>query len=458
MRSNILIEILHNKVSEVDRLRKELDADPGHPLRKTIDARNHQQRSDFSEVVSAPGLSVIAEIKRKSPSAGHIADMSDPAAHAARYASAGAAAISVLTDYAYFGGSLNDLEAVANKVSVPILRKDFIIDRLQIAEAAYHGASAVLLIVKVLGEDVANMLHATRQYGLEALCEVSDANELAMALDAGARIVCANARDLRNFSVDIDRAIALRSHIPDGVLTVAASGISSQKEAYQLACCGYDAILVGQSLSQLEDPSELLQSLQVAPRPFIKMCGITCVEDARLAIEAGSNFVGVIATPGYPRSVTAQRAASVAQLVSDFDARAVAVFVDEGADEIIQYCDASGIDVVQLHGEHSRSAYDVLRGRYTIFYVVDKGGASPKLEEGDFLISAHERGKLSLGSQARASDALVLAGGLDPGCVRSLINDYNPVGVDVSRGIESTQMGRKDPLLVKQFVEEVYNG
>jgi indole-3-glycerol phosphate synthase len=173
----------------------------------------------------------------------------------------------VLTDGPFFGGSLADLEAVAAAVSVPVLRKDFILDELQIAEAKGAGASAILLIVRALTPArLRELARAAEEWELEALVEVHDALELDVALESGARIVGVNSRDLDTFAIDVDRAWSLLGGIPGDILAVAESGMTTVEDARRAADAGADAVLVGTALSSAPDPSVLAAQLANLPR------------------------------------------------------------------------------------------------------------------------------------------------------------------------------------------------
>ncbi|HUF36072.1 MAG TPA: indole-3-glycerol phosphate synthase TrpC [Gemmatimonadales bacterium] len=208
-------------------------------------------------------VGVIAEVKRRSPSAGSIREDLDPAGRATLYARHGAAAISVLTDGPFFGGSVHDLRAAAAAgVGVPLLRKDFILDELQVVEARAAGASAVLLIVRALTADrLRGLLAATAEQGLEALVEVHSAAELERGLEAGARIVGVNSRDLDTFRIDLDAAWALLARVPADLVAVAESGMASAADVERAAASGADAVLVGSALSAAADPGALLAAM-----------------------------------------------------------------------------------------------------------------------------------------------------------------------------------------------------
>jgi indole-3-glycerol phosphate synthase len=207
-------------------------------------------------------VAVIAEVKRRSPSAGSIREDLDPGDRAARYARQGAAASSVLTDAPYFGGSIADLRAAAARTGVPVLRKDFILDELQVVEARAAGAAAVLLIVRALPPArLSALLAATAAAELEALVEVHTREEVSRALDAGARIVGINSRDLDSFRIDTRAAWAMLASIPAGVVAVAESGMATKADVEAAARAGADAVLIGTALSAAADPDALLGRL-----------------------------------------------------------------------------------------------------------------------------------------------------------------------------------------------------
>ena len=207
-------------------------------------------------------VGVIAEVKRRSPSAGAIREDLDPARHAASYQRGGAVAISVLTDETYFGGSLDDLARVVQAVSVPVLRKDFILDELQLLEARVAGASAVLLIVRALATGRLQALARTaRDHGLGVLVEVHSEAELDEALAAEPTAVGVNSRDLATFAVDLRIAEALLARVPAGVPAVAESGIEARADVERMAAVGADLVLVGTSVARSEDPAAAVRAL-----------------------------------------------------------------------------------------------------------------------------------------------------------------------------------------------------
>jgi indole-3-glycerol phosphate synthase len=218
-------------------------------------------RGGFADALRKPGLSVIAEIKRRSPSKGPLAEGLDASSLARSYARGGAAAISCLTERTFFGAHENDLRDACD-AGLPVLRKDFIIEEVQVDESAALGASAILLIVRILEPvKLRILLRHAESLGLDALVEVHDGAEIAQAIGAGASIVGVNNRDLGTLEVDPHRAHRLRTLIPRGILSVAESGVKSREDVRSIEEAGFDAVLIGEALVKSADPAATLRSL-----------------------------------------------------------------------------------------------------------------------------------------------------------------------------------------------------
>ena len=221
----------------------------------------------FATALRGDAVAVVAEIKRQSPSRGAINPSIDPARQAAAYESGGASAISVLTETTHFGGDLSDLARARRGTALPLLRKDFIIDPLQIAESRGGGASAVLLIARALAPDqLPDLVAAAQAYGLESLVEIRSEEELDRALALPISLIGVNSRDLE--TLDIDRAVAalLLPLIPSDRIAVAESGVVTPSDASELAHMGADAVLVGSAVSAVADPAALVRQLAAVPR------------------------------------------------------------------------------------------------------------------------------------------------------------------------------------------------
>jgi indole-3-glycerol phosphate synthase len=217
---------------------------------------------DVAEILGRPGMSVIAEVKRTSPSKGDLAPIADPAALAADYEAGGASVISVLTEERRFNGSLADLDAVRARVGIAVLRKDFMVSEYQIFEAKAHGADVILLIVAALTQDeLASMLALAESLGLSVLVEVHDEAETERAVAAGARIIGVNARNLKTLEVDRGTFERIAPLIPDTCIKVAESGVRDADDVRYYASLGADAVLVGESLVKDGNPQAAVAAL-----------------------------------------------------------------------------------------------------------------------------------------------------------------------------------------------------
>jgi indole-3-glycerol phosphate synthase len=253
---NVLERILAETRREVERRKRE------QPLEE-IPAGAGGSRGRFAAALAGAGIGVIAEFKRRSPSAGALRENPDLREIVGAYARGGAVAVSVLTEEPNFGGSLDDLRVAGAVCELPRLRKDFIVDPYQLQESRAAGADAVLLIVAALEQAQLAALHdGARTLGLDVLVEVHDAQELRRALAAGAQIVGINNRDLTDFSVDVERTERLLGEIPAGVSVVSESGIGDARQLERLQGLGVHAVLVGESLMRAADPQGALRQLR----------------------------------------------------------------------------------------------------------------------------------------------------------------------------------------------------
>lgn len=220
---------------------------------------------DAYTLLRSPGVGVIAEVKRSSPSKGRLADIPDPADLAREYAAGGARCISVLTEARWFGGSLEDFDAVRVAVDVPLLRKDFVVSSYQVHEARAHGADLVLLIVAALEQNVlAGLLERVESLGMTALVEVHTEEEADRALAAGARVIGVNARDLRTLEVDREVFERIAPGLPNNIVKIAESGVRGPHDLIRYASSGADAVLVGEGLVTQKSPRDAVAELVTA--------------------------------------------------------------------------------------------------------------------------------------------------------------------------------------------------
>lgn len=253
---DILARIVARKREELSSL-----ADSATGLETRAEARLKNKRN-FADGLRSHQPAIIAEIKKASPSKGLFSQDFQPARTASQYEAGGAAAISVLTDRHFFQGGLNDLVTARAAVNLPLLRKDFTIDKLHVLEAAAHDADAILLIAAILtAREMRDFRLLAAQFGMASLVEVHDAKELRAALDSGAEIVGVNNRNLRTFEVKLETSLDLAPLIPANVVKVSESGIHDSADVRRLMHAGYSAFLVGEHLMKSGDPAEALRRL-----------------------------------------------------------------------------------------------------------------------------------------------------------------------------------------------------
>jgi indole-3-glycerol phosphate synthase / phosphoribosylanthranilate isomerase len=378
----------------------------------------------FRDALAAPGLGAIAEIKRRSPSAGDLRPDADPARLAAAYERAGAAAVSVLVDER-FAGSWDDLRAARSAARLPLLAKGFFSTDADLRTAKAAGADAVLLILRDLDDETAaSLLRAANDLELDTLVEAHDEGELLRAVALGADPIGINARNLETFAVDLRAALAFFANAPRDRVLVAESGVHTRAHGAAAELAGADGILVGTALMRAPDPAAKLREL--VSRPLVKVCGLTRQEDVDAAVDAGADLVGFILAKETPRR--APRVLDVPE-----DVLSVAVFVGEVED--------APADLVQLYdrenGHRSRTG-SLLKDGVAVATVVDRpwGGHDP----------------LHLSRAAGVSGRVMLAGGLSPENVGNAIEAVRPWAVDASSSLE-TAPGVKDHDRVRAFVE-----
>jgi tryptophan synthase beta chain len=444
----------------------------------------------IAERLAAPGLHLIAEVKRRSPSVGAIAADADPVALARAYEAGGASAISVLCERHWFGGSVADLRAVRAAVSLPVLAKEFVVDERQLPILRSAGADMVLLLASIHpAKKLARLAELARELGLEPLVEAHDERELKAALASGARLIGLNNRNLRTLEVDPDNCLRLRELVPDGRLVIGESGVGEPRTLVGWRACGLDAALIGESLMRSADPAAAARAFVSAGsvpydvaararRPLVKICGIADSDGLLAVLRSGADAVGLNLVPGTPRALTLSEATYLATKVRgsttpDSRPLVVAVFADASTADIDAAIAAFAPDAIQLSGHEPVEAIAaVARPVWKVLHLPAEdadeavvgavGGAAPTssraaavaIEEGRaYLAAGAERilldtaggpfpggtGRLvarRIAAEVAREIPVILAGGLDEGNVAAAVLAVPAVGVDVASGVE----------------------
>jgi len=446
----------------------------------------------IAERLAAPGLHLIPEVKRRSPSAGAIAADADPVALAQAYEAGGASAISVLCEPHWFGGSVADLSAVRAAVTLPVLAKEFVVDERQLPALRSAGADMVLLLASVLtSKKLARFAGLARELGLEPLVEAHDERELDAALATDAHLIGLNNRNLRTLGVDPEQCVRLRPLVPNDRLVVGESGVGEPRTLIGWRAVGIDAALIGEALMRSADPASAARAFVAAgsvPRdvaaearqPLVKICGVTDSEGVLAALRAGADAIGLNLVPGTPRALALAEASWLASLARGASPagkrpRVVAVMADAPASMIEAAIAAFDPDAIQLSGDEPVSAIAAVRrpvwkvlhlpAADTIDAAATAAGASAgPAYAGQVAANAIEAGKayLAAGTERLILDTaggpfpggtgrqiarqiaaavareipIILAGGLDAGNVAAAVLEVPAIGVDVASGVE----------------------
>jgi tryptophan synthase beta chain len=456
-----------------------------------------------------PGLHLIAEIKRRSPSAGALSDEHlDVPARARAYAAGGASAISVLVEPHWFGGSLEDLVAARDATSLPILAKEFVVDPRQLPWLRASGADMVLLLAALHPPArLARLVGGSRDLGMEPLVEAHDERELDAALASGALLIGINNRNLRTLKVDPALAERLRQQVPDDRLVVAESGVRDESRLRRWRALGFDAALVGEELMRAgTDAARVaarVRALVDAGRPptatedpatadrtaFVKICGITESRGLRAAVNAGADAVGLNFVPGTRRALTEDEGIALVREARSLSAPGsgpllVGVFADRDAVEVNAIAHRVGVDAVQLSGRESPDALDAITLPVAAVLHVPEAAEPDEvpvaaaetirrasafahksnlwrlmLDTADPTVAGGTGRRLPVGVARLVARRVpvILAGGLNPANVADALRNVPATGVDVAGGVEELGVAagrpRKDPVRVGLFVK-----
>lgn len=407
-------------------------------------------KRDFRAALARPGLSLIAEVKKCSPSRGPIRPnlkLEELLPLYDRHADA----VSVLTERRHFGGSLQDLVAARKLTSPPLLRKDFIFDSYQVDEARAAGADAILLIVAALDRSLlAELRQQASALGMDSLVEVHDEDELQVALDAGADIIGINNRNLKDLTIDLAVTQRLAPLVPEGRLVVSESGIAGREDALRVGAHA-DAMLVGSAILAAGDMEGKVKELVYGR---VKVCGITRREDALAALGAGATWLGFVFYHGSPRHVTPEQCRLICEGLSG---RAVGVFVHQSQEDIASIAGECALSGVQLHGEYGEDVVAWLKAKLPHLFVVrvlrvDRDVERLPETKADYILldamSSRSLGGTgrripleALGSLAATAPGVFrkrvwVAGGLGPDNIAQTAA-LGPFACDLSSGVES---------------------
>ena len=497
-RAGVVADIAARRLSDV---RAELD---GQSYRSLADgaaacsAAPGGAPRPIAERLAAPGLHLIAEVKRRSPSAGAIAADADPIALALAYEAGGASAISVLCEPHWFGGSVADVRAVRAAVTLPILAKEFVVDERQLPVLRSAGADIVLLLACILpARKLARFAGLARELGLEPLVEVHDERELEAALATDARLIGLNNRNLRTLTVDPEHCLRLRPLVPKDRLVVGESGVSEPRTLVGWRAVGLDAALVGEALMRSAEPAAAARAYvdagsvphdvaAEARLPLVKICGVTDSDGVLAAIRSGADAIGFNFVPGTPRCLTPAEASWLAALVRGASPagkrpRIVAVTADATPAELRAAIAAIDPDAIQLSGNEPVDAIaSVGRPVWKVLHLPSVaahaaatagGAAADPANAGSAAAKAIEAGRayLAAGTQRLILDAaggpfaggtgllvdrevaaavarevpVILAGGLEPANVEAAVLAVPAIGVDVSSGVDENTSARR---------------
>ncbi len=400
----------------------------------------------FEAALRKSGLSFITEVKKASPSKGLIAPDFPYEKIAVDYEAAGADAISCLTEPFYFQGQDAYLTAIRRATNIPILRKDFTIDEYMIYEAKALGANAVLLICSILDDAELKAFHQLAdELNLSALVEAHSAEEIERAAKIGARIIGVNNRNLKDFTVDVQNAAALRNLAPEQALFVSESGVASHEDILAAERIHSDAVLVGEALMRSDCKFRTLQELS-GRSPRTKICGLMTLEDVRHINQLPVSYAGFVFAPTRHQISRETAAALKAKLRPDI--RAVGVFVDEDPEVVISYLNQGIIDMAQLHGNETDETIRLIRSRTkkpvikaVILKDPNEAASMNAYPSADYLLFDAGRGSGQTFNwhllEHYHDKPFFLAGGLQPENVTEAVRIAHPFAVDVSSGVEN---------------------
>ena len=430
-------------------------------------AFSHKSKLDpfaFENALRDRDISFICEVKKASPSKGVIAEDFPYVEIAMEYEEALATCVSVLTEPYYFLGSDEYLKEIREAINIPIIRKDFTIDEYQIYQAKALGADCVLLICALLDtETLKEYLKICDELSISAIVETHDEEEIKSAIEAGARIIGVNNRNLKNFTVNVANSTSLRNLVPEDVIFVAESGIKDANDINELRKNNVDAVLIGETLMRADDKRKMLASLKGT---MIKICGLKRMEDVEIVNKYKPDFVGFVFA-NTKRFVSDELAVQMKNAL-DKSIKVVGVFQNDTIEHFEKLCGEGAIDAVQIHGDESEEFVSEVMIRTGKPVIRALKGISRACLEADFkrcvadyimVDSVSARGfggtgkTFDLSILPESNKKIFVAGGIDEDNVDDIIDTVFPYCVDVSSRVESD--GFKDEEKIKRIIEKV---
>lgn len=464
---NILQAIVQSKRSEFPNWQSA--STPGAPASGRLLNKAASETCPFLRALQTKNTTIIGEVKPKSPSSGQLLQETQ-LDHVLTTYKTHCAAVSVLTDEKFFGGSFELLACAKEKTGLPILCKDFIVSPAQLALAKQHGADAILLIAKILERhNLITLLDAADIQGLTPVVEINDENDLRKIEGLLIDVVLINNRNLDTMKIELSTTERLATQLAKDQIVISASGIKTQQDVEQLLPSA-NRFLIGTSLMQSPAPEVLLKQF-ASTTPPVKICGITNPQDADFAIAAGARLIGIILANSSKRKVSSTQARAIAEAARG-RAKLVGVFQYQGVDEVNATAEELNLDFIQLHGDEdqefikscvrpviktftydqskSQSLTNFSAARYFLFDL-DKDRQSDSNNTSQRLKSLAQ----SLAPIRHLIPPFFLAGGLNPGNVRRAMDIIRPFGIDVASGVESSP-GNKSPNLVTDFLKATH--
>ena len=451
----ILDEILANKNIEVEQHKSKL---PLEIIKQKIAPSSKNFKKALQE---GPGINLIAEVKRKSPSRGPIRPDLDIEEIIKIYdQNPNVNAISFLTDEKYFAGSLEELQQISSQTKKPILRKDFVIDDYQIYEARYFGADAILLIARILSRrQIKKYIDLAQQYGMDCLVEIHNESDI-KKLPENADIIGINNRNLANMEIDLNITRQLSQKIANEKVLVTESGILDSEDVHKVKNLA-DAMLIGSAIMASPDPAAKIDALL---RPKIKICGLTNFSDANLCASLGADFLGFIFYEKSPRFIDPQNASPIIKKIKSRypEIKTVGVFVNADIRIVKEIRENCGLDYLQLHGNESPEYVTQLGGNIIkAFQVESKSEIKTKIEKyrSDFVLldTFHPDKYGGTGEtfdwnvlQKFPEKKIFLAGGVNPNNISRAIS-FQPYALDINSGVEK-EPGTKDKKLLQKIL------